>query len=1126
MSFSKAAFYLVAGALLVPCVGTVSELRLNAWAQPAAPEAQVKAAWEKVLADFVELEATDPQGAITRYQQFFEETGYRSPAVGVQISLRIARIYQFEFRNYDKAIEIYDWALSLYKDQPTAIALQRGRLTAIEAQNKVENVRGNQASEGATGAAPLAVPIPKPAGGASLGVNIGTPNKTGGLGIGVTPPINSGVGVKSNPFSPSKSDKSQLGINLPSTVGTTQPVSISAPAPLGTALGWNPGQQRCVTALAQQPNGMLWVATEDSGVWRYDPAVAQSKGRWTQFTAKDGLADESAYALAVDGKGRVWAGTLNHGVSVWSGKEWKNYGVLDGPLGERVFDIAVCPTDGDVWIATNAGLTRYSQQKDSWSYVTRADGLPSDQVQAIAFDKSGNIILGTQCHGVALSQAADDYKKWRVVQGPEKMPLTATGKGLPSNLINDVLVARDGVIYAATTTGLAWSSDKGKEWFYVRGQNYAEKVRGLYDGAPVGWKEGLGAILAEDYVSCLAENQEGDLWIGHWEAGNEMVQMQKTPVGLSIKEVSYRKQSGFVKAMLQRNNGALLLAIYNEGLGYGSTTTEKNDELPKGFVEPKIGFGNMAIEFPSEAKTEAIIIPKIGVANMTVKFPSTSRAKVVVEPKIGVADMTIKFPLEIKDPIEPKTTVTNTIASLPRTDETESSIEPKATVAIVSPPRIAKVKRTIEPKTVVESTIAPFPSAVKAPTLVELNAIVALLNEVEPLNSKTPVTVALPDDWRTQGDWLGRYGRYYARLHAIISPSDYVWGAGTEIVPYVARIGKNAAPGDSVRYWVQWLYTDNPSSLEMPPIYYDSRLKKGLAPLPGEASSPIKNRRQAELDDHGEVYSKTLDGPDIFVTLQVPDGDFTLSFYDFNKDGDGADPNNRMRDYRLSLRSHPLNLALDNIDEFETWPELAKGRIRDFRGGVYKRFLVRGPQAITIRVNRNYSFNTILSGVFLDKLTEEPEPYFPASTQHNSSQKRLAPTQTVALKDEEGVDFQTEARVVDDIWRQLERIHQENPVWLAAEGRKIYARLLLLLEQDRFRQTNNVDSEAVTRKATCYYQLGLFPQWEALQQQRGLIPARATEKSLSWKGEKTTSGQGRAAILQATKDIPRSFDSK
>jgi ABC-type uncharacterized transport system permease subunit len=28
--------------------------------------------------------------------------------------------------------------------------------------------------------------------------------------------------------------------------------------------------------------------------------------------------------------------------------------------------------------------------------------------------------------------------------------------------------------------------------------------------------------------------------------------------------------------------------------------------------------------------------------------------------------------------------------------------------------------------------------------------------------AKQSLVVALPDDWRTQGDWLGRYGRYWA----------------------------------------------------------------------------------------------------------------------------------------------------------------------------------------------------------------------------------------------------------------------------------------------------------------------------------------------------------------------------
>src|SRR5207248_6569538 len=103
---------------------------------------------------------------------------------------------------------------------------------------------------------------------------------------------------------------------------------------------------------------------------------------------EDGLGDDYGYALACDRRGRVWVGHVNHGVSAYDGSRWQNYepvggvsrpGSLSGPLGERVFRIAVCPTDGDVWIATSRGLARYSDSNDMWSYYTRAEGLPSEQ---------------------------------------------------------------------------------------------------------------------------------------------------------------------------------------------------------------------------------------------------------------------------------------------------------------------------------------------------------------------------------------------------------------------------------------------------------------------------------------------------------------------------------------------------------------------------------------------------------------------------------------------------------------------------------------------------------------------------------------------------------------------------
>ena len=147
-----------------------------------------------------------------------------------------------------------------------------------------------------------------------------------------------------------------------------------APAPkLVPALGWDIAKQGgFVTSVTLDQQNNVWAGTEGNGLWCYD----SRKKEWTQFTVKDGLGDDCIYALAVDKLGRVWAGHLNHGVSVWNGDKWKNYDVLDGPLGGRVFAIATCPTDGDVWIATDCGVARYSLANDDWDYFTRAAGCP------------------------------------------------------------------------------------------------------------------------------------------------------------------------------------------------------------------------------------------------------------------------------------------------------------------------------------------------------------------------------------------------------------------------------------------------------------------------------------------------------------------------------------------------------------------------------------------------------------------------------------------------------------------------------------------------------------------------------------------------------------------------------
>ncbi len=260
---------------------------------------------------------------------------------------------------------------------------------------------------------------------------------------------------------------------------------LCCPRPVSADLTpWLDSQQgKFVTSLAQDAQGRVWVGTEDHGLWVTDPAATAKA--WAHFGPQDGLAEDSVTALVCDLKGRMWAGHLSHGVSVYNGQSWKNYDAATGPLGDHVFALAVSPKDGDVWIATEAGLTRYSQSKDRWQYYTSADGLPSNQAQALAFDKNGTLYVGMQCDGLAIGSATDDFQTWQHFIGPTRPAPVPSGGGFPDSRINALLVAHDGSVYAGTPTGLAGSQDSGKTWHYLRGADWLDKAQGSAGNVPV-----------------------------------------------------------------------------------------------------------------------------------------------------------------------------------------------------------------------------------------------------------------------------------------------------------------------------------------------------------------------------------------------------------------------------------------------------------------------------------------------------------------------------------------------------------------------------------------------------------------------------------------------------------------
>ena len=647
-------------------------------------------------------------------------------------------------------------------------------------------------------------------------------------GCNAEPNSRSGAEVTNTMPANSDSIPADNSVVKPSTRSPSVDVETRESKGRGTKVDGSAAAGNFVTALCRDVNGNIWVGTEDKGILRGTP-----DGHWTKFTTTDGLGDESCYALCCDQVGRIWAGHLNHGVAVFDGESWRNYDVIEGPLGERVFDIACCPSDGDVWMATSGGLARYSQQGDCWSYVTRAEGLPSDQLSAVAFAANGDLYLGTQCDGVVIARRDEEYANWHVMTGEftDTKYRQPHGSGLPSPLINDIHVASVGTVYVATTLGLAKSKTKGKSWEYLRGRNYAEKVKGRFESPPKSWNalsgEKLSALLPEDYVTCLAEDDAGRLWIGSRQQGFSVIDTKSGVSFHGTKDTAGLKDS-FVTVIQPDSTGRALVGTYGGGL------VHLKDSIPMPIVK-----------------------------STAVKPQPMSRP------------------------------------------------------------------------------IAPHPAPAATPSVSDLQRQASILKSL-----KDPLPTAsgsfLGDDWKTQGDWVGRIGRQYTILCAMVAPLNHAVVADFR---YRVRGGVGPNGDELLRHWVHAIRSDDPRVLYNPVIGY---------------------RRQADWNDHADAYPMSHEGPDVWSSVEVPDGLHRISLYFFNKDGhDGL---NRYRDYLIELKGN----APDPL-RAERLPTLAKARVMQFWGGVYKQFIVTGPAKYSIKIGCNDSFNTIVQAVMVDQLAGPPD---------------------------------------------------------------------------------------------------------------------------------------------------------
>lgn len=332
-----------------------------------------------------------------------------------------------------------------------------------------------------------------------------------------------------------------------------------------------------VQSLLQTRDGYLWVGTA-GGLARFDGV------RFTGFDAAQTpeLASQPVFGFMEDAQRNLWIGHAKGAVIHRDGKFEPAFSV-EVTAGRRVWAFAQGP-DGAVWAATENGLVRW--EKGSTRLYQQEDGLPTNRLRSLAFDRDGVLWIGTSGGGlVALAQGR--FRSFN----PDN--------GFPHLQVRSVIADPKGGVWASTAggglvhvdqgrfrsysvadglptdqlTSLAWDA-QGALWIGTWGAGVTRMSDGRFSTVST------AGGLAGDQIWSLQADREGSVWIGTWVGGlnrlrNRAFAVMGAPEGLSHDNV---------RSVLHARNGVTWVSTAGGGLNrieaQHVTTLRKTDGLP------------------------------------------------------------------------------------------------------------------------------------------------------------------------------------------------------------------------------------------------------------------------------------------------------------------------------------------------------------------------------------------------------------------------------------------------------------------------------------------------------------------------------------------------------------------
>ncbi len=307
--------------------------------------------------------------------------------------------------------------------------------------------------------------------------------------------------------------------------------------------------------IKRDKKGMVWVATQQNGVYRYNPENDDIKNFKASQDKINSLSSNEIRKLAVDGSGNIWVGTFETGIDVIDTNDFsiENYSSTNADLSTNTVLTVYKDLNDRMWVGTfGGGLNMWNPETKKFKSYTKEDknGINDNIVRSIYQASPDKLLIGTEQGLNVLHLNTGEISNYT--------HNASDPHGISGNAVYSIFNDKYGGIWLGTYFG-------GVSYFEEAGSEFENYYPTIEDNTLNG-----GA------VSCFLEDEPGEFWIGTEDAGlsyfnSNNKTFKNYPFEKNQEELSYHN----IHSLYKDKHGRIWIGTFSGGLNVYDKKTGK-----------------------------------------------------------------------------------------------------------------------------------------------------------------------------------------------------------------------------------------------------------------------------------------------------------------------------------------------------------------------------------------------------------------------------------------------------------------------------------------------------------------------------------------------------------------------